>query len=140
MKIIQICPKCGLPGVRVNKEAVSYNLRKSGGFKSDVKLKWSICPNPDCDCSYFSRNKLFSTSDLVKPLFYKDKSDSVPICYCSDLTRGEIKNAVRNSCKTIREVQNFTKKNITGYCEKRNPLGKCCKQVFLRTLKIEMGL
>lgn len=135
MKIIQICPKCGLPGVKVNKKAVMYNLRRSGGIKNDVKIKWNICINPDCDCSYFSRKKLFSTSDLIKPLFYKDKSDNVPICYCSDLTRGEIKNAVKNRCKTIREVQNFTSKNITGNCEERNPFGKCCKQVFLRTIK-----
>ena len=138
MEIIKICPKCGLPGVKVNNKAVLYNLRKSGKVKSEIKLKWSICINPKCDCSYFSSNILFSAADLVKPLFYKDESDNVPICYCSDLTRGEIRNAVQYGCKTIREVQDFTKKNVTGYCEKRNPLGKCCKQVFLRIIKESM--
>jgi bacterioferritin-associated ferredoxin len=135
MKIIQICPRCGLPGVKVNEKAVSYNLKKSAKAKRDVKLKWNACINPDCKCSYFSKGKEFTKTDLVKPLFYKDKSDNAPICYCSDLTRGEIKSAVKKGCKTIREVRKFTKKNITGHCEERNPLGKCCNQVFLRSVK-----
>jgi bacterioferritin-associated ferredoxin len=138
MKIIQICPGCGLPGIKVDEMAVKYNLKKPAKAEQDVKHKWSACINPGCECSYFTAGKAFDTSDLVKPLFYKDKSDDVPICYCSDLTRGEIKNAVRKGCQSISEVQKFTKKNITGKCEKRNPLGKCCKQVFLRTIKEEI--
>jgi len=135
MKIIQICPKCGLPGVKVNEKAVIYNLKKSKEAKLIVKLKWSACINPECECSYYTKGKVFTSADLVKPLFYKDKSYNVPICYCTDLTRGEIKNAVKNGCESISEVRKFTKKNITGHCEKMNPLGKCCKQVFLRTIK-----
>jgi hypothetical protein len=134
MKIIQICPGCGLPGIIVDDRAVKYNLKKSVKAESDVKLKWSACINTGCECSYFTKGKVFTTSNLGKPLFYKDKSNDVPICYCSDLTSGEIKNAVRNGCKSISEVQKFTKKNITGHCEKRNPMGKCCRQVFLRTI------
>jgi hypothetical protein len=38
------------------------------------------------------------------------------------LTRGEIKNAVKQGKRTIDEVQAFTQKNITGLCEERNPL------------------
>ena len=84
-------------------------------------------------CSYFSKHHTFMTTDLIKPLFFKDNGDNVPICYCSDLTRGEIKNAVKKGKRTISEVQKFTQKNITGLCEERNPLGKCCRNVFLKT-------
>lgn len=135
MKIIQICPRCGHPGIKVNNKAVIYNLRKSAEAKRDVSLRWNACINPDCRCSYFIKDKEFTTEDLINPLFYKDKSDNVPVCYCSNLTRGEIKNAVENGCRTISEVQKFTKKKNTGNCEKINPLGKCCKQVFLFTIK-----
>jgi len=100
----------------------------------DSANKWNICINPGCECSYFSGKDIFRTSDLRKPLFFKDTSDNVPICYCSGLTRGEIKDAVRNGCKTLRDVQKYTKKNMTGHCDTRNPLGKCCRNVFLRTI------
>ncbi len=135
MKIIQICPKCGIPGLKVNKLVLKYNLKKSVETKGESKPGWRACINPDCDCSYFTKGKVFTKADLINPLFYKDNSDNVPICYCSDLTRGEIKNAIKCGCRTIGEVQKFTKKNTTGHCEKKNPLGKCCKQVFLWTIK-----
>jgi hypothetical protein len=134
MEIIQICPKCGQPAIPVDFKAVDYNLIDSARLKIASSFKWSICNNPSCDCSYFSKSQIFKTTDLIKPLFYKDKSDNVPICYCSDLTRGEIKNAVKLGMRTIDEVQTHTKKNITGFCEERNPLGKCCRNVFLKTI------
>jgi hypothetical protein len=134
MEIIQICPVCGLPAIKVNVEAVKFNIADSKKHLVDISTKWSICSNPKCDCSYFSKHITFNTSDLTIPLFFKDDTDSVPICYCSNLTRGEIKNAVKSGCKRIDEVQNFTKKNITGFCKERNPLGKCCRNVFLKTI------
>ena len=134
MEIIQICPKCGLPAVGVNVEAVKFNVIESLHAMINVKDKWSICVNPACDCSYFSKTKELSTTDLNVSLFFKDKSDNVPICYCSNLTRGDIKDAVKNGCKSIDDVQNYTKKDLTGMCEKRNPMGKCCRNVFLRTI------
>jgi hypothetical protein len=134
MEIIQICPKCGLPAVEVNVEAVKFNVIQSLQAMINVKNKWNVCVNPKCDCSYFSKTKELSTADLNVSLFFKDKSDNMPICYCSNLTRGEIKEALKNGCKSIDDVQNYTKKNVTGICEERNPLGKCCRNVFLKTI------
>lgn len=134
MKIIQICPECGVPAVGVKVKAVKYNIIDSGKDLVDTNIKWSICTNPKCGCSYFSKRKVFMTTDLIVPLFYKDYSDKVPVCYCSNLTRGEIMKAVKNGCKHIKDVQKYTKKNITGLCRERNPLGKCCRNVFLKTI------
>ena len=58
-----------------------------------------------------------------------DAADAV-ICYCSDLTRGEMKNAVKNGCRTIGDVRKYTNKNITGQCAEKNPSGTCCHKVF----------
>ena len=135
MKKIPICPECGYPAIGVNEEAVRHNLSDKAKKMAHTDEKWSICSNPACDCSYFAKDIVFKTSDLIKPLFYKDNSDSSPICYCSELTRGEIKNAVKKGCKTISEVQKFTKKNMTGHCDERNPMGKCCKNVFQKTVE-----
>jgi len=134
MKIIQICPKCGAPAVGVNVEAVKFNVIESLQALITVKNKWNICINPDYDCSYFSKTIELSKADLKVPLFFKEKADDVPICYCSSLTRGEIKEAVINGFKSIDDVQNYTKKDVTGMCEERNPLGKCCRKVFLKTI------
>jgi len=134
MKLIQICPSCGQPGIRVKEDAVKYNIVNFKRKHKETRTKWNICINPGCESSYFSFKDLFTTSDLRKPLFFKDSSDDVPICYCSDLTRGEIKDALRNGCKTIKDVQKYTRKKITGHCETRNPLGKCCRNIFLRTI------
>ena len=67
----------------------------------------------------------------------KDENDSDDgfICYCSELTRGEIKNAVKNGHQTIADVRKYTGKNITGQCAEKNPSGKCCGNEFLREIK-----
>jgi bacterioferritin-associated ferredoxin len=134
MEIIQVCPQCGFPAIGVNEKAVKFNIIASKTEMINKPSKWSVCNNPDCDCTYFSKNIVFKTTDLNTALFFKDNSDDVPICYCSNLTRGEIQEAVKNGCKTIDDVQNYTRKNITGFCEERNPLGKCCRNVFLKTI------
>ena len=95
MEIIQLCPQCGFPAIPVGSKAVVYNLTNAAKTTIETNVKWSICNNPNCDCAYFSKTQKFKTSDLIKPLFFKNKGYHVPICYCSDLTRGEITNAVK---------------------------------------------
>ena len=138
MKIIKICPECGNPGISVPETAVKYNLIIPDSSLFNSKIKWSICSNPDCNCSYFSKGLKYYNSDLLKPLWFKDEGENVPVCYCSDLSRGEIRNAVKKGCKTIDAVQKYANKNITGLCEQRNPLGKCCRDVFLKTISMSL--
>ncbi len=138
MKTIQICPKCGVPAIKVNSKAVKYNLKREVKQELNKKSKWHICCNPSCDISYFSKERIFNTSDLTNGLFFKDQSDDVPVCYCAGISRGDIKNAVRNGCKTIGKVRSFTSKNTTGHCEEKNALGKCCNLVFIKTIKTEL--
>lgn len=136
MKTIPICPECGQPAVKVSEKAVSHNLRKTKKIREKHGEKWYACINPGCECSYFSSVTSFKTSDLTIPLFYKDKSDDAVICYCAGLKRGEIRNAVKHGCKTTGEVRKYTKKTGSGNCDKMNPLGKCCKTVLARTVKV----
>jgi len=135
MKTIPICPDCGLPALKVNEKAVAYNLKKPKKIKEGNEKKWYACINPGCECSYFSAAVSFKISDITNPLFYKDNSDDAVICYCAGLRRGEIRKAVKAGCSTAGEVRKFAKKTGSGNCEKKNPLGKCCKPVLARTIK-----
>lgn len=135
--MFKVCVKCGTPAIIVNKEAVEQNIKKEITFAKSDKLY--ACPNSDCKTVYFSNKITVATDELVDSIFFKDSSDNVPICYCSNLTRGEIKNAVKNGCRTISEVQEFTSKNITGNCKEKNPLGQCCKNSFLFEIEKALG-
>lgn len=134
MDVILLCPDCGQPAISVNFEAVIYNLVDSVKINIGANSRWSVCKNPKCDSSYFSEELIFKTKDLNKPFYFKDDGDDVPICYCSDLTRGEIKKAVKQGINSIRGIRKHTKKNISGYCKERNPLGQCCRDEFLKTI------
>lgn len=133
-EVLQLCPVCGLPSLKVTEKAVWANLVDARWSIDKAHLNWNLCANPRCDCTYFANWRKFYTHDLIEPLFFKDRGDDVPICYCSDLTRGEIKDAVKNGCRSIDDVRKFTHKNIAGLCDTKNPTGKCCDKVFLKTI------
>ncbi|MBY9005134.1 MAG: (2Fe-2S)-binding protein [Candidatus Lokiarchaeota archaeon] len=136
MKIIDICPECACPGVEININALENIIKKEKKENISLESHYFICTSPLCNISYFSNENTFTNNDLIHPIWYKDDGMNVPICYCTNLTRGEIIEAVKNGCKTIDDVQKFSKKKIiTGKCESKNPIGKCCRNVFLYTMK-----
>lgn len=135
MDIINICPKCGNPGIEIEKITLENIINENKKNKILTKQQYYICSSPKCKISYFSDGVFFLINDIKTPIWYKDSRLEVPICYCSNLTRGEIFQAVKKGCKTIDEIQKYTNKNITGNCNKMNPLGKCCRDVFLYTMK-----
>jgi bacterioferritin-associated ferredoxin len=135
MKVIKICPVCSNPAIEVPFETVS-NLLKLEAMKSqlDSKEKYWVCTSPVCYVTYFCKTATFSAGDIKVPFWFKNHDVDIPICYCSKLTRAEITDAVKHGCATIDEVQAYTKKNITGNCLRENPLGNCCREVFLFTM------
>ena len=98
---------------------------------------YQICINSDCEVVYFNNPEsiIYSTSDLQVKVWFKDlDDDSVPVCYCSNLTRAEIKEAVINGYTTPTEIRKYTGKTITGNCLIENPAGKCCHQAFVKEI------
>ncbi|MGL1892322.1 MAG: (2Fe-2S)-binding protein [Spirochaetaceae bacterium] len=57
------------------------------------------------------------------------------VCYCSNITRVEIKEAVTHGANNISEVRSYLKKNITGNCKTTHPLGICCHKDFMSVIK-----
>lgn len=129
--IFDICPSCSSPGINVNEEVVKHFSQ----FDISTNEKHFTCGNSNCNIAYFSEKTSILCSQLKESLWYKDKSLSVQICYCSNLTRYEILLAVYKGSKTIDDVQNSTNKDRTGFCKTENPVGGCCRNVFLFTIE-----
>ncbi len=60
--------------------------------------------------------------------------DELVICRCEEITRGEIKNAVRNGIQTLNGVKRITRAGM-GLCQ-----GQTCQQLVARILTEELGL
>lgn len=125
----RLCPTCGLEGKKVKFKTVK-NLVKKEVKKND---SYQICLNSNCKIVYYNNPEsiLYDLSDLKVKVWFKDVADeNVPICYCSNITRKEIKEAVVKGYTTISEIRNYTGKNVTGNCLTENPTGDCCHRAM----------
>jgi bacterioferritin-associated ferredoxin len=60
--------------------------------------------------------------------------DELVICRCEEITRGEIKDAIRNGIQTLNGVKRITRAGM-GLCQ-----GQTCQQLVARILTEELGL
>jgi bacterioferritin-associated ferredoxin len=60
--------------------------------------------------------------------------DDLVICRCEEITRGEIKAAIRNGMQTLNGVKRITRAGM-GLCQ-----GQTCQQLVARILTEELGL
>jgi len=60
--------------------------------------------------------------------------DDLVICRCEEITRGEIKDAIRNGMQTLNGVKRVTRAGM-GLCQ-----GQTCQQLVARILTEELGL
>ena len=58
------------------------------------------------------------------------------ICYCKNVTEAEIKTAIENGAKTLKDIKVQTKAYTGNECEILNPVGKCCSEDISTLLKI----
>lgn len=129
MKGIQICPTCGQPTVKVKEETVKNLINDTTVLKME-KSKCQICVNDACETVYIKGEILIGKNEIKPTVFFKDKTDDALICYCYKISRGEIKEAVANGCKSPSEVYKYLNKTKKGSCETNNPMGKSCTNVF----------
>lgn len=60
--------------------------------------------------------------------------DDLVICRCEEITRGEIKTAIRNGIQTLNGIKRITRAGM-GLCQ-----GQTCQQLVTRILAEELGL
>jgi len=57
------------------------------------------------------------------------------VCYCSNVTRGEIVRAIEAGAKTLDDVRKVTKACTIGRCKEISPKERCCSPDILQILR-----
>lgn len=83
-----------------------------------------------------SREQKTTSTKTVKTAKKENASakDDLVICRCEEITRGEIKAAIRNGIQTLNGVKRITRAGM-GLCQ-----GQTCQQLVARILAEELGL
>ena len=74
------------------------------------------------------------TARLDQAAVASTDEDDLVICRCEEITRGEIKAAIRNGIQTLNGVKRITRAGM-GLCQ-----GQTCQQLVARILAEELGL
>ena len=119
------CPDCGARGKSVATLTVKSLARdhtrvpRSGSY--------SFCRTPDCDVVYFSDSATFRKAELKVRVGIKETEDPIPLCYCFDYSRADIRREIESMGST--KIPNQIKAEIEAglcACEVKNPSGACC--------------
>lgn len=57
------------------------------------------------------------------------------ICWCSNVSRGQIWDAMAGGARTLRDIQARTGACTPCQCAERNPKGTCCGGDILRVMR-----
>ena len=72
------------------------------------------------------------TSMLI--LNFKTAPDTTKVCYCNDVTLGEIRAAIKDGAKSVDEIREATGACTGNRCEELNPSGGCCESDIIGIL------
>ncbi len=95
-----------------------------------------LCMNPGCKTAYFGNEIEIYTSLLRKPIWFKNEATRKIICYCNNIDREQIKEAVKHHGLTSwEEITAFYRPKVIEKCEVFNPTGLCCRETFAKTVE-----
>lgn len=140
------CPACGFEGQKVGLKTIRSLLRSEVAAvltEGDIGAggDFYLCRTPACDVAYYAdgQERVIPKRLLKVPIWFKEQGDDVPICYCSNLSRARILEAVREGYTTIADIRAHTGATRTGECAGKNPTGKCCHQTFQALIDAALG-
>jgi len=122
------CPSCNEAGNKVKIITLKSLLKPAALNSLNPNLNHYFCSTPYCEVVYFdSEQKLYTKSDSKVPVFQKDYSFEVPVCYCFDWTKEKLEQAIKNglASQPVEQIRQNIKANRCG-CEVNNPQGSCC--------------
>lgn len=130
----QHCPDCGRQGKSVAnltvKSLVRDHTRVSG------QERYSFCRTPRCEVVYFGAGGIFRKPDLKVRVGLKETEDPVPLCYCFDYARADVRRDFAEHGRT--EILDRIKAEVqAGFCacEVKNPAGTCCLGEITRAIQ-----
>jgi hypothetical protein len=120
-----LCPVCGKKGKSVATLTVKNLVRRHTRVASS--LSYSFCRTPDCDVVYFSGDTMFRKPDLKVRVGIKETEDPIPLCYCFDYSRADIRHDIEKlgSTKIPDEIEAEIQAGFCA-CAVKNPSGTCC--------------
>lgn len=127
------CPECGKKGKSVSLLTVKSLVRAHGRVLVGT---YFYCRTPDCAVVYFSDAALFHKADLKVRVGLKESEDPVPLCYCFDYSRADVRDEVETKGST--DILERIKAEVkAGYCacEVKNPSGDCCLGDITRAIQ-----
>jgi len=125
---IVTCPSCNEAGNKVKIITLKSLLKPIALNSLNANLDHYFCSTSDCEVVYFdSDQKSYVKTDSKVPVFQKDSSFDVPVCYCFDWTKEKLQQAIKNdlASQPVEQIRQNIKANRCG-CEVNNPQGSCC--------------
>jgi NAD(P)H-nitrite reductase large subunit len=66
-------------------------------------------------------------------------NDNEYICYCIEVDKKTVVEAIRNGANTLEDIKKTTKACTGSQCKEKNPTGKCCAPQIRQLLAIYKG-
>jgi hypothetical protein len=129
-----VCPSCGKKGKPVAVLTVKSLVRDH--TRVPASASYSFCRTADCEVVYFSDQSIFAKPDLKVRVGIKETADPIPLCYCFDYGREDIRRDIEATGKT--SVVEEIKAEVQGgfcACEVKNPSGACCLGDITRAIQ-----
>jgi hypothetical protein len=85
---------------------------------------------------YFSDQAVFRKPDLKVRVGVKETADPIPLCYCFDYSREDVRQDIETAGMT--RVLDDIKAEVQGgfcACEVKNPSGACCLGDITRAIQ-----
>ncbi|MED4016302.1 putative iron-sulfur cluster-binding metallochaperone [Sutcliffiella cohnii] len=124
----QECPSCKAKGKTVKLITLKSMLKPNKLETLNADATHYFCFEEKCDVVYFdTASKIYVKSELKVPVYQKESSNTVPVCYCFDWTKEKIKEYTKRGERTkpVEHIKQNIKENRCG-CEVNNPQGSCC--------------
>ena len=134
------CPVCNKGGISVSKVTVEH-LVTDDYLKLVDGEQYKICMNEDCSVVYYNVDNgvRFLKEQVKVPVWFKKDADPKYACYCSEVTEGQVIEAVvKHGAKTVKEINAITGAMKNPNCKENNPLGVCCHKIIQEA--IDKGL
>ncbi len=119
------CPGCGQKAKAVSALTVK-NLARDHS-RVPAKASFSFCRTADCDVVYFANEAVFHKPDVKVRVGIKENDDPIPLCYCFDYTREDVRRDIQavGDTKILERIKSEVQSGFCG-CEVKNPSGACC--------------
>jgi Zinc binding domain len=132
------CPACGKKGEVVSTLTVKNLVRDH--MRVEASAAYLFCRNANCEVVYFCGQVVFKKSELKVRVGIKETVDPIPLCYCFDYSRADIRREIDTATK-VRILDKIKVEVQGGFCacEVKNPRGSCCLGDITRAIQEARG-